>query len=103
MKYKGLLALKIYVMIAVVVAWNVGFIVAMNMEPVPGDRMMPRESAVIISVTCLLASVFAISVAMSKNVQAAVLAPKRIRMFSPRPYYFISFVTGVLALSSYTF
>ncbi len=103
MKYKGLLALKIHVMIAVIVIWNIGFIAAMQIDPIPGDRTMPKEGVAIISATCLLAALFTLAIAVSKEVQSVVLAPKRMHMFSSRPYYFISFVTGALALSFYTF
>ena len=103
MKYKGLLSLKIWIMITFVAVWNIGFLCAMKQEPESGQSSMPRESALIIAATCFLASVFALTVAASKKAQSYVLAEKRLHLFASRPFYLVSIVTGVLALGSFTF
>jgi len=52
---------------------------------------------------CTAACLFALAVASSKSLQSLVVAPSRTSNFSPKEFYFLALITGVLAVTRFIF
>ena len=103
MNWRSFLSLKAYALVAFVVIWNLGFLYAMHLG---GGGLAGGLTPIGMKVTgyvCLAACIFALSVAMSKSLQSVLVAPSRAHNFNPKEFYFMAFITGILAISRFLF
>ena len=103
LEWRSLVSLKAPVIVAFVLIWNAGFLLAMYLG---GGGLKGGLSPIGMKVTgvdCLAACLFSLSVAASKPVQAALIAPSRAANFNSKEFYFLAFVSGALAVSRFAF
>jgi len=103
LNWKSLLSLKAPVIIAFVLLWNAGFFLAMYLG---GGGLRGGLTPIGMEITgyiCLVACLFSLSVATIRRVQSILIAPSRAENFNTKEFYFIAFITGVLAISRFAF
>jgi len=103
LEWRSLVSLKAPVIIAFVLIWNAGFSLAMHLG---GGGLRGGLSPIGMKVTgfvCLAACLFSLSIAVSKPLQAALIAPSRAGNFNSKEFYFLAFVSGALAVSRFVF
>lgn len=103
LNWKSLISLKAPVIVAFVFLWNAGFLIAMYLGGGGLSGGLTPIGMEITGYVCLLACLFSLSVATIKRVQSALIAPSRADNFNAKEFYFIAFITGVLAISRFTF
>jgi len=102
-EWRSLASLKVSVIVAFVLIWNAGFLLAMYLG---GGGLRGGLSPIGMKVTgvvCLAACLFSLSVAASRTVQAVLITPSRVENFNPKEFYFLAFVSGVIAVSRFVF
>jgi hypothetical protein len=103
LEWKSLVSLKTSVIVAFVLLWNAGFFMAMHLG---GGGLRGGLTPIGMEITgyaCLAVTVFGLSVATLKPVQLSLIEPSRSGNFNPKEFYFLAFVSGVLAISRFTF
>ena len=103
LEWRSFISLKAPVLIAFVALWNAGILYAMFLGGGGPRGGLTPVGMKVTGFVCVAASIFALSVAMSKSVQASFIAPARAQNFHSREFYFLAFVTGVLAISRFVF
>ncbi|MEO1022822.1 MAG: hypothetical protein AAFW89_09770, partial [Bacteroidota bacterium] len=95
------LIIKKSVLIGFVIFWNIGFLIAFYFGQGEIEGMFSPLSLKIQGITCAIASVFCLSIALFKPVQNLVIRKDRIESFTPVGLYFVAFIAAVLAISSF--
>ncbi len=98
-KWRSLISLKAPVIIAFILLWNSGILLAMYLG---GGGLTPIGMEVT-GYVCLVACLFSLSVARSTTVQSLVIAPSRAANFNSKEFYFLALLSGFLAISRFTF
>ncbi len=102
-KWRSLISLKAPVIIAFILLWNSGILLAMYLG---GGGLRGGLTPIGMEVTgyvCLVACLFSLSVARSTTVQSLVIAPSRAANFNSKEFYFLALLSGFLAISRFTF
>ena len=103
MDWKSFVSLKAYVLIAFVVIWNAGFLLAMQLG---GGGLRGGLTPIGMKITgavCIAACIFSLLVACIKPIQARLVAPARAHNFNVKEFYFLAFVSGVLGITRFVF
>jgi hypothetical protein len=103
LNWRSLVSLKVSVIIAFIIIWNMGFYLAMYLGGGGLSGGLTPIGLEVSGYTCLLASIFSLSVAMLKPIQGLLIAPSRASNFSPKEFYFLALVAGFLAVSRLAF
>ena len=101
--WKSLLSLKTSVIIAFVVIWNAGFLLAMYLGGGGLNGALTDTGMRVSGYVCLAACLFSLSVALSKPLQSILIEPNRAENFNTKEFYFLAFISGALAISRFTF
>jgi polyferredoxin len=97
-QWKSYLSLKTPVLIAFLMIWNLGILIGMYDFKSELNSVINTGSAVVISATCLCASFFGFSVAISEKLRNKLIEPKRAHNYSRKHFYLLGFVALVLAV-----
>ena len=103
LEWRSYISLKASVLIVFVALWNAGILYAMFLGGGGPRGGLTPVGMKVTGFVCVAASIFALSVAMSKSLQSSLVAPTREKNFNSREFYFLAFVTGVLAISRFVF
>ena len=103
LEWRSFVSLKAPVIVAFVLIWNAGLLLAMHLGGGGLKGGLTPIGMKITGVVCLAACLFSLSVAASKSVQAALIAPSRAANFNSKEFYFLAFVLGALAASRFAF
>ena len=87
------------VLIGFVVFWNVGFLIALYLGGGGIQGMFSPLSIKVQGIVCVIASLFCLSIAVLKPVQKLVVLEDKIESFTPVGFYFVAFITAMLAIS----
>ncbi|MEQ9278017.1 MAG: hypothetical protein RLN83_00865 [Balneola sp.] len=96
---QSILSVKKSVLIGFTIFWNVGFLAAFYFGGGGIEGMFSPLSMKIQGILCIFSSLFFISIAVLKPVQKLVVREDRMELFTPTVFYFIAFITAVLAVS----
>lgn len=100
--WKSLLSLKTPVIVGFVAIWSAGFVFALQLG---GGGLAGGLSPVGMRATgvlCALAFTFSVTVAAYRSVQAWVIEPARAADFSPKEFYCLALIAGVLAVLQFS-
>ncbi len=92
-------SLRLDVMIAFILLWNTGFLVAIYAGGGQLDALLSSSGQMLAGFTCFAAAVFALAIAGLDPVRKRLVAPARAHDFTPEEFYFIAFVTAGLGAS----
>ena len=98
----SILSVKKSVLIGFVVFWNIGFLVAFYFGGGGIEGMFSPVSMKVQGILCSVASLFFLSIAILKPVQNLVVLKDRIESFNPIGFYFVAFITAMLAITSFS-
>ncbi len=103
LNWRSFLSLKVPAIIAFVVLWNAGLLYAMYMGGGGFAGGLTPIGMKITGYVCAAASLFSFSIAAIKPFQNMLIAKTRVHNFSVKEFYFLAFVTGLLAVSRFVF
>lgn len=95
----SLFSIKKSVLIGFVIFWNAGFLIAMYFGDGGIEGMFSPKSMKVQGIVCVLASLFCLGIAIIKPVQKLVILEGRASEFNPIAFYFVAFITAMLAIS----
>ncbi len=101
--WNSFFSLKVPVIIAFRTIWNLGFLYAMYMGGGGFEGGLTPIGMKITGYTCAAASLFCFSVATIKPFQNLVVSKTRVHNFSVKEFFFLTFVSGFLAVSRFVF
>jgi hypothetical protein len=98
---RSLGSLKAPVIIAAIFIWNAGLLFAMHLSGGELTSKLSPTGMKLAGGVCLAACLFSLSIANSKLVQTALIAPSRANNFNSKEFYFVAFLSGVIAVSCF--
>ena len=101
--WKPYVSLKTPVILAFVVLWNAGFLLAMHLGGGGVEGALSPVGTKVSGVVCLAAAIFGLTVARSESVQAVLIAPTRAKNFRSKEFYFLAIVAGFIGIGSFVF
>ncbi|MEM8859445.1 MAG: hypothetical protein AAGD96_14045 [Chloroflexota bacterium] len=97
-RFKSLLSLKAYVIVAFIAFWNAGFLLGRYLGGGGIQASFEPVAMKTTGITCALAGLFFLSVAASTKVQSILVAPSRSNNFRSREFYILAFLTCGMAI-----
>jgi len=98
--WRSLASLKVWVIALFLIIWNAAFLTAMHFSENANIFASPISSN-IIGTVCLLASIFAFSVAMSRTVQKRLIAESRSENFNTADFYLVGVICAIFVIASF--
>lgn len=94
--------MKIPVIIAFILVWNIGCLVAIYLNGGAGSLTDPMTELAM-GIACLAASIFTAAVGSSEALQNRVIAPTRRHNYRSGVFLFVAFLCGALSVIALTF
>ncbi len=102
-QWRSYLSLKTSVLVAFLIIWNLGFVVAMYGFGDGFGAPITPNAGIVISVICICACIFGLIVSFSEKFRNNLLEPKRAHDYRVKDFYLLSFITFVLAVGMLLF
>lgn len=98
-QWRSYLSLKTSVLVIFLLAWNIGFLIAMYAFGNGFGLPITPKAGIAISIVCICACIFCLAVSCFPNIRSKLLEPTRAKDYRSQDFYLLSFVTFVLSIA----